>query len=808
MWHTAPIPRLGVPSIRLSDGPNGVRGTRFFDSVPSACLPCGTAIGATFDTDLVSRLGQLLGGQAKAKGAHVLLGPTINIQRGPLGGRGFESFSEDPVLAGTMAGHYCKGVQSKNVAATLKHFVCNDMEDQRMAVNSIVTERALREIYLLPFQVAIQIGQPRAIMTAYNKVNGVHAAENTHILREILRDEWNWNGLVMSDWYGTYSTTEAVTAGLDLEMPGQTRFRGSALVHSVVANKVRKDQLDDRVRNVLNLVNSTAASGIPENAPETEYNSKEVRKALRDAAAQSIVLLKNEGSLLPFSKDKKTAVIGPNGAIATISGGGSASLNPYYTVTPLDGVRAQSTTPVDFAQGVYGHQALPQLGPLLRTPDGRSGFVWRVYNEPPSAASRKLLEERILTDANLFFIDYSHPKLQPVWYSDAEGVFMPQDDGMYDFGLSVQGTAKLYVDHRLVVTNVENQISGSSFLGAGTVEETGSVYLEAGKSYNILVQWGCAKTSKLRVPGVVDFGHGGLRFSACRQLKPEDGIRDAVDLAKSVDQVVLCIGLSGEWESEGQDRTTMKLPPHTDKLVSKVLEANPNTAIFIQSGTPVSMPWIDNASAVLQAWYGGNEAGNGIADIVFGDVNPSAKLPLTIPKRLQDNPTFFNFRSEGGRVLYGEDVYVGYRYYEKMDISPLFPFGHGLSYSSFDISDLTVRPTTHSSNDDLDISVVVTNTGRVSGAEVVQLYVAANSSSVGRPKKELQAFSRVFLEAGQQSTVKLHLDAVRSTSFFDEIVEQWCSEADTYSLLIGASSEIIALESTFDREETVYWSGL
>ena len=244
----------------------------------------------------------------------------------------------------------------------------------------------------------------------------------------------------MSDWYGTYSTTEAVIAGLDLEMPGQTRFRGSALVHSVVANKVKKDQLDDRARNVLNLVNSTAASGVPENAPETEYNSEEVRRTLRDAAAQSIVLLKNQGSLLPFSKDKRTAVIGPNGAIATISGGGSASLNPYYATTPLDGVRAKSTGAVDFAQGVYGHQALPQLGPLLQTPDGQPGFVWRVYNEPPSAASRKLLEERILTDANLFFIDYSHPELQRVWYSDAEGVFIPQDDGMYDFGLSVQGT--------------------------------------------------------------------------------------------------------------------------------------------------------------------------------------------------------------------------------------------------------------------------------------------------------------------------------------------------------------------------------
>ena len=614
-WHTVSVPRLGVPSIRLSDGPNGVRGTRFFDSVPSACLPCGTAIGATFDTGLALRIGNMLGDEAKAKGAHVLLGPTINIQRGPLGGRGFESFSEDPLLSGMIAGYFCRGVQQKGIAATLKHFVCNDMEDERMAVNVLITERALREIYLAPFMIAIKLAQPRAIMTSYSQVNGTHLAENHHLLQGILRNEWKWNGLVMSDWFGTYSTTEAVQAGLDLEMPGPSRWRGAALNHAVVANKVKMAQLDDRVRNVLNLVRYTQSSGVSENAVEKEMNDQQQRALLLDTSTQSIVLLKNE-HLLPFKKSN-VAVIGPNAKIATYCGGGSASLNPYYTVTPYDGIASKAN--VQFAQGVYGHQALPQLGPLLHTLDGKKGFEWRVYNEPPQA-TRRLLEKRVLNDSNIFFLDYSHPELDSVWFSDAEGIFIPTESGLYDFGLSVQGTARLYIDGKLLISNVENQRSGASFLGSGTVEEIGTLKLVAGAQYRILVQWGCAKTSKLKIPGVVDFGHGGFRFSACKRMSRAQ--EEAIELAASADQALLFAGLSGEWESEGQDRKTMALPPGTDELISKVLDANPNTVILIQSGTPVAMPWIEKAKAVVHAWYGGNETGNAIANVIFGDVNP------------------------------------------------------------------------------------------------------------------------------------------------------------------------------------------
>ncbi|KAK2687323.1 hypothetical protein QWA68_013689 [Fusarium oxysporum] len=682
-WHTTPLPHHGIPSIRLSDGPNGVRGTRFFDSVASSCLPCGTALGATFNTDLLAEIGQLQGQEAKAKGVVCVLGPTLNTQRGPLGGRGFESFSEDPLLSGILSGYYVRGVQKENIATTLKHFPCNDMEHERMAVNVIITQRAMREIYLLPFMLAISIGDPRAIMTAYNKVNGVHVSESKTLLQKILREEWKFDGLVMSDWFGTYSTTGSVHAGLDLEMPGPTFWRGPGLSHAIMANKVTEEQLDNRVRNVLNLINYSRSSGVPENAPEKGLNRPQDQALLRRAASESIVLLKNNDNVLPFVKSKTTAVIGPNAKITRFCGGGSASLLPHYSVSPYDGI-AKQCGKVGFSQGAMDHQMLPQMGDVLRTDKGQRGFTWRAYNEPATIKDRVPLDERVLTDSNCFFLDYEHPDLAPVWYSQAEGIFTPEESGLYDFGLGVEGTGRLFIDDALLISNIENQKPGETLFGSGTVEERGSMELVAGQDYEVRVEWGCFKTSKLPPSGPVGGRHGGLRFGACRRIDPAQAIEEAAQVAKSVDQVVLVVGLNGELESEGTDRTTMDMSAHTNALVSKVLAANVNTAVVVQSGTPVGMPWIDDAKAVCHAWYGGNETGNAIADVLFGDVNPAGKLPLTIPRRLQDNPTYFNFRSEAGRVLYGEDVYVGYRYYEKIDCKPLYPFGHGLSYTTYD----------------------------------------------------------------------------------------------------------------------------
>ncbi|KAJ4263343.1 hypothetical protein NW762_006161 [Fusarium torreyae] len=820
-WHTAAIERLSIPPIRLSDGPNGVRGTHFFDSTPSSCLPCGTALGATWNTDLIHRLGQLLSDEAHAKGAHVLLGPTVNIQRGPLGGRGFESFSEDPVLSGILAGHYVRGVQKDGVSATMKHFACNDMESARMAVDIQVTERALREVYLLPFMIAVEMASPRVFMTAYSKINGTHCPDNNHLLQDILRDEWKWDGLVVSDWFGTYSTSEAINAGQDLEMPGPTRWRGETLVHAVTSNKVRRSKLDERVRNVLKLVkHSIEKTSIPPNAPETQLQNEKNTRLLREAAAESVVLLKNDKKILPLDPTKRVAVIGPNADISTYCGGGSASLRAYNTVSPLEGIK-RIAKDVSFTKGLYGHRSLPQIGKDLRTADGeRQGFTLRIYNEPPPSSGPdacRVLETRILDDANIWFVDYVHPELADVWYAEIEGILVPEQSGEWDFGLCVHGTGELFIDGQLVVSNVKDQEPGSSFLGCGTIEKTGSKTLEGGKSYNVVVRWGCDKTSDLKVSGVVDFGQGGMRLGGCPRLDPCTAVKEAVELAKSVDQVVLCVGTSGEWESEGQDRPNMSLPPGSDDLIAAVLEANPNTVILVQSGTPISMPWVDQASTIAQAWFGGNEAGNGIADVLFGVVNPAGKLPITMPRRVSDNPSALSFRSEGGRVLYSEDVHVGYRWYDTLDIEPLFSFGHGLSYTTFELSNLRIEESSVSESHKLTASVDVNNTGSRAGAAVVQAYVkpphatpltASPLDTITRSSKELKGFAKIHLEAGANGTAKIELEVLRATSYWSEMEDCWCSDAGEYTILVGTSSRCEFLERMFTVRQSTTWRGL
>ncbi|EAW12619.1 beta-glucosidase H [Aspergillus clavatus NRRL 1] len=811
-WHTAAVPRLNIPSLRMSDGPNGVRGTRFFNGTRAACFPCSTALGATWDTELLYEVGRLMAEESIAKGSHIILGPTINTQRSPLGGRGFESFAEDGVLSGLLAGNYCKGLQDKGVAATLKHFVCNDQEHERLAVDSIVTMRAMREIYLMPFHLAMRLCKTACVMTAYNKINGTHVSENKQIITDILRKEWGWDGLVMSDWFGTYSTSDAINAGLDLEMPGPTRWRGTALAHAVSSNKAFEYVLDERVRNVLNLHNFVEPLGIPENAPEEALNRPEDQALLRRAAAESVVLMKNEDNILPLKKEKSILVIGPNAKTAAYCGGGSASLDAYYTVAPFDGVKAKSEGEVSFSQGVYSYNELPVLGPLLKTEEGEKGFKFRVYNEPSSNPNRELLDELRLENSLGFLMDYKHPKVTSfLFYADMEGYFTPEEDGIYDFGVTVQGTGKLYIDGELVVDNSKNQRQGTAFFGNATVEEKGSKELKAGQTYKVVVEFGSAPTSDLDMRGVVVFGPGGFRFGAARRVGQEELISKAAELASQADQVVIFAGLTSEWETEGHDRDHMDLPAGSDEMISRVLDANPNAVVVIQSGTPVTMPWAHKTKALLQAWFGGNECGNGIADVLYGDVNPSAKLPLSFPVRLQDNPSYLNFRSERGRVLYGEDVYVGYRYYEKVDLAPLFPFGHGLSYTTFSRSDLSLATVPEKrqleDGEPITATVTVTNTGDVAGAEVVQLWIVPPPTGVNRPVRELKGFAKVFLNPGESKTVEIVVEKKLATSWWDEQREKWASEKGTYKVLVTGTGDEV-LKSSFEVEKTRFWLGL
>jgi beta-glucosidase len=446
----------------------------------------------------------------------------------------------------------------------------------------------------------------------------------------------------------------------------------------------------------------------------------------------------------------------------------------------------------------------------LKTFDGEVGVTFKAFIDPPTNPDRRPVQTLTVEDTYMYLSDYSHPAIATdLWWAEVDGYFAPEESGPFEFGLTVFGTGKLFVDGKLVVDNETKQRSGGSFFNVGTVEETGIVDLVAGQTYKIGVVWASGVTSKLAdADGVVSFGGGGIRIGGAKVINPDDEVTKAVELAKSVDQVVLCVGLNSDLEQEGHDRRHMDLPGHTDCLVHAVAAANPRTIVVVQSGTPVSMPWASDVSAIVQAWYGGNETGNAIADILYGDVNPSGKLPLSFPVRLEDNPTFFNFRSERGRVLYGEDVYIGYRFYETTKKQVLWPFGWGLSYTSFQISGLRVTQSSVDPTSKLTISVDVANTGTTDGAEVVQVYVSQRQPSIRRPEKELKGFKKVFVPSDTSQNVEIEIERKYATSFWDEERQQWVEESGVYDILVGTSSVEISARETFEVERTTWWSGL
>ncbi|KAK1756873.1 glycosyl hydrolase family 3 C-terminal domain-containing protein [Echria macrotheca] len=610
----------------------------------------------------------------------------------------------------------------------------------------------------------------------------------------------------MSDWWGTYSTSDAVNAGLDLEMPGPARFRGELLRFCVRTDKVRGEVLDERVRKVLGLVKRCAAAGIEEGQEEKGGSTPELEALLRRIAVEGTVLCRNQG-VLPLDRGRKTVVIGPNAKVATYHGGGSASLAAYYAVTPYDGIAAKLPGPPAYTVGAYTHKMLPLLGFQVRTPSGEEGMEMKVYT---SLESRVAVDTFTVHKTEMHLVDYTNDHINPrgAWFADLTGSFVADYTGEFEFGLVVCGTARLFVDEKLVVDNATVQRQGDAFYGSATVEETGRIAVTAGRTYTVRVEFGSAETAKLAgISGLLN-GGGSLRIGGCRVLDAQEEIDRAVALAKDAEQVVICAGLNADWETEGHDRESMDLPGHMDALITAVAAANPNTVVVMQSGTPVAMPWVDQVGAIVQAWYGGNETGNAIADVLFGDANPSGKLSLSFPKKLSDNPAFLNFRAEGGRTLYGEDVYVGYRYYEFADREVLFPFGHGLSYTTFSFSELEVKQ----AGDKIVVGVTVANTGGVKGQEVVQVYVASpKKQAVNRPRKELKGFAKVEVEPGQSERAVVEIETKYAASYWDEFREKWCAEAGEYEIVVGDSSEVKegkTLRGKFTVEKTFWWSGL
>ena len=794
-WHTQSVERLSIPAIKVTDGPHGARGAIAKGGPPSVSFPVGTAMASTWNTELIGRVGVALGEETKAKSAHILLGPTVNIHRSPLAGRNFECYSEDPHLTSRIAVAFISGVQNQNVGACIKHYVCNDSEFERMSISSEVGERALREIYLSPFRVAVKEAEPWVVMASYNKVNGIFASENKCTLTDILKEEWGFKGFVVSDWGGTRDTVLTANGGLDLEMPGPARVMGDKLLKAVNDGLVGKQVIDDKVRRILRIIIKSGAFENPDEAPERAIDKPEHRRLARETAVEGIVLLKNERNVLPLDEHriKSIAVIGPNAKAARIMGGGSSRVNPHYAVTPWDGISKRCgdgsrDIKVSYQQGCTNHKRGPVISEEWLIPSGGQegrGLTGEYFNNLDLAGAPVLTE--VCRELDIIWSGEISPLVDKDEFSIRwTGEFVAPETGTYTFSLISVGLSRLYIGDELVIDNWTKQILGEAYYGAGTKEMVAQVDMTAGQPHDIKAEYSKVNASFF----------GALRLG-CLPPVPADSIERAAALAAASDAALVFVGTSDEWESEGYDRADMELPGDQVELVKKVAAANKNTIVVLNTGAPVAMgQWIDQVPSVVEAWFPGQECGNAIADILFGDVNPSGKLPTTFPKRLEDNPAYINYPGENGKVLYGEGIFVGYRYYDKKKIEPLFPFGHGLSYTSFEYSDLEIGSTEYEAEDSIEITVDVKNTGKQEGKEVVQLYVRDVESSLVRPEKELKAFKKVALRPGETKTVHFTLgkDAL---SFYDPQQKQWIAEAGEFEIMIGSSSRDVRVKGSF-----------
>ncbi|SNY93230.1 beta-glucosidase [Cohaesibacter sp. ES.047] len=773
-WSVNPIERLGVGTLRVTDGPNGARGAgnggSIMEGIPAACFPCGIALGATWDVDLIGEIGAALAQEVKTKAAHALLAPTVNIHRSVTNGRNFECFSEDPELTAALAVSYIKGLQNEGVAATIKHFVGNESEVERTTMNSQISERALREVYLRPFEDAVKIAGTWGVMTSYNRLNGPFASENDWLLEGVLRGDWGYDGLVMSDWYGSHSTAATVNAGLDLEMPGPTRDRGKKLIMAVESGEVSRETIRSRVLNILTFMKRTGALNDDGTAAEASDNNPAHQALIRRAGAAGTVLLKNENQLLPLHPSiKKIAVIGPNAKTARIMGGGSAMLNAHYAVSPHEAIVDKfGEDGIVYAKGCDNHRFEP-----LWTGDLEAEFF-----DNQKLAGEPVHKERLSEAEVLWAPPIADGKVNPRRFSvRLTGTFTPEQTDTYRFGVNTVGYTKLFVDGELVVDAHTDWKKGRTFFEEGCDPVIGTLSLEAGKAYTITIEFISNEASTLV--------YAAFRVGIAARMKDKD-IVDAALAANESDVALVFVGRSGEWDTEGSDLESIRLPGRQDELITAVATANPRTIIVLQTGGPVEMPWDTDVRAILQAWYPGQEAGNAIADVLFGDVEPQGRLPQTFPMHWEENPTWSKdpavYPGKDGTVRYDEGVFVGYRHYLEHDLKPLFPFGHGLGYTEFTLSEMVVTPKA----DGASVSIVLTNVGLRKGSTVIQLYVRDIEASVNRPKRELKAFRKVTLAPDEKQQITFDLGA-RDFAFFDETEGLWRVEAGAFQIDIGFS---------------------
>lgn len=777
-WSTLPMDSIGLRSMILSDGPSGVRGPTWDERSPSLNLPSATALSSSWDVAIAARYGAVAAAEARRKKVDVILGPTINLHRSPLGGRHFEAFSEDPELTSALAVSYVRGVQDNGVAATPKHYVANDFETQRYTADVLVDERTLRELYLLPFEKAVTEGGAWSVMSAYNSVNGATNTEN-ELLSEPLTGEWGFDGVVVSDWTAVRSI-ESARHPQDLAMPGPNGAWGEALVDAVRRGEVAEKDVDRKVARLLLLA---ARVGALTGHPEAPVGPAEDGVAFaREAAAEGSVLVRNE-SLLPVaaSRLRRVAVIGENARFARTQGGGSATVIPGPVTSPWAGLtRALPDATVDYHVGATVQRDFAELDRerILNPVTGEQG-VRVSYRD---ADDRELLgEDRYATTLINFGGDDAVPDFSELILTTR---YTPELSGSLRLGFAHPGHGRLIVDGRLVLDEAIPEA------GADQID---AFFAPDYRVVDIAVEAAQPITVELRYqPGEpVDSVQGS--FAVTLGTKPpvhdeEALISEAVEAARGADLAVVVVGTNSRVECEGYDRTDLRLPGRQDDLVSAVAAVNPSTVVVVNSGAPVEMPWRSEVAAVLLTWFGGQEYGNAVADMLLGRVEPGGRLPTTWPATLADVPVF-DVTPVGGRLAYSEGIDIGYRAWLKADREPAFPFGHGLGYTTWDLEPASLDTGTGGS---VALSLVVTNTGDRPGKQVVQVYASRPSSTVDRPVRWLVGFQVVRCSAGESQQVRIDVPARALAHWSDG----WVYEPGEYEFLVGRSSSDLAAPVT------------
>lgn len=773
-WRTHPIERVGVPEVKVSDGPIGVRGEGHGASrTPGVVVPSGIALGATWDPVLVERLGRLLGEEAIRKRAHVLLGPTVNLHRTPIGGRTFECFSEDAELTARLAVGFVRGVQSREVAVTVKHFVANDTEVDRFTVNAVVDERTLREHHLRPFEAVVREAGAWGVMSAYNRLDGEHCAEHRRLLTSILRDEWGFDGFVVSDWFGVHDAVGAARAGLSLEMPGPTRVYGTRLEAAVERGEVTEDEVAGIARDLLVLIDRTKVEERPASGDEETVRDPAERRLCRVAATAGTVLLRNEGGALPLDAGglRRVAVLGPNARMDRSMGGGSASLTPLSRRTFLDAVTDRLAAEVTFEPGVR----IDKLTPLLENGElGETGLRLEYVNgQDPD---REVVATGAVDTSVVTFFGSTPPGVDPSSFSlRATGSFVAEVDGPHEIGVVTTGATRVEVGGRVIVDDPDRSLPRSNeYFGFGSVEVVETIELAAGDDVAIAARWSGGD------------GFGALRIGV-RPPDPPDLLDRAVAAAAAADVAIVMVGTTEEWETEGHDRDAIGLPGAQDELVRRVVAANPDTVVIVNAGSPVAMPWLDEVPAVLTPFFAGLEQAEALVDVVLGVADPGGRLPVTYPHVLDDAPAMAHYRPVDGVQRYTEAWRFGYRGHEDAAVEPLLWFGHGLSYGSAEWGAPVGSAPSMPVDGAITVDVPVTATGDRAATVVVQGYVAPLDPPVDRAPKELRAWAKLVVEPGAAVTAQLTFDA---TAFrrWDEVADGWTVDPGAYDLVIARSA--------------------